>query len=43
MEGEFSSVSTPVLVSEITTLAGHLNAGYARFLALVAELDRRRG
>jgi len=43
MEGEFSSVSTPELVSEITSLAGHLNAGNARFLTLVAELDRRRG
>ncbi len=43
MEGEFSSVSTPELVSEITTLAGHLNAGNARFLALIAELDRREG
>jgi len=43
MEGEFSSVSTPELVSEITTLAGHLNAGNARFLALIAELDRRKG
>ncbi len=42
MEGEFSSVSTPELVSEITTLAGHLNAGNARFLALIAELDRRQ-
>ena len=43
MEGEFSSVSTPELVDEITTLAGHLNAANARFLALIAELDRRRG
>jgi len=43
MEGEFSTVSTPELVSEITTLAGHLNAANARFLALIAELDRRRG
>lgn len=43
MEGEFSSVSTPDLVRQITTLAGHLNAGNARFLALIAELDRRRG
>ena len=43
MNREFSAVSTPALVSEITTLAGHLNAGNARFLALVAELDRRRG
>src|SRR5688572_9979973 len=43
MEGEFSSVSTPELVDEITMLAGHLNAAHARFLSLVAELDRRRG
>ncbi len=43
MDGEFSTVSTPELVREITTLAGHLNAANARFLALVAELDRRRG
>ncbi len=43
MEGEFSSVSTPDLVDQITTLAGHLNAANARFLALIAELDRRRG
>ena len=43
MEREFSSVSTPDLVAEITILAGHLNAANARFLALVAELDRRRG
>jgi hypothetical protein len=43
MEGEFSTVSTPELVREITTLAGHLNAANARFLALIAELDRRRG
>jgi hypothetical protein len=43
MTGEFSSVSTHDLVDEITTLAGHLNAGNARFLALVAELDRRGG
>jgi len=43
MDGEFSAVSTPDLVAEITTLAGHLNAANARFLALIAELDRRRG
>jgi hypothetical protein len=43
MERDFSAVSTPDLVAEITTLAGHLNAANARFLALVAELDRRRG
>lgn len=43
MDGEFSTVSTPELVRQITTLAGHLNAGNARFLILIAELDRRRG
>lgn len=43
MDWEFSSVSTPDLVRQITTLAGHLNAGDARFLALIAELDRRQG
>jgi hypothetical protein len=43
MGAEFSSVSTPELVAEITTLAGHLNAAHARFLLLIAELDRRRG
>ena len=43
MDGCFSSVSTPELVAEITTLAGHLNAANARFLKLIAELDRRRG
>jgi hypothetical protein len=43
MEGDFSSVSTPELMRQITTLAGQLNAANARFLALIAELDRRRG
>ena len=43
MKAGFSSLSTPELVAEITTLAGHLNAANARFLALIAELDRRRG
>ena len=43
MEGDFSSVSTPELVEQITTLAGHLNAANGRFLVLIAELDRRRG
>jgi hypothetical protein len=38
-----SALSTPALVAEITTLAGHLNAANARFLALIAELERRRG
>jgi hypothetical protein len=43
MGGEFSALSTPDLVAEITTLAGHLNAANARLLALIAELDRRQG
>jgi hypothetical protein len=43
MEGEFSEVSTPDLIDQITTLAGHLNAANGRFLALIAELDRRKG
>ncbi len=43
MEADFSALPTPRLVDEITTLAGQLNAANARFLALVAELDRRRG
>lgn len=43
MDSDFSAVSTPELVDEITTLAGHLNAANARFLALLAELDRRGG
>jgi hypothetical protein len=42
MDSDFSAVSTPVLIDQITALAGHLNAANARFLALVAELDRRR-
>lgn len=43
MDSDFSAVSTPELVDEITTLAGHLNAAHARFLSLIAELDRRGG
>jgi len=43
MKDSFATVSTPELIDQITTLAGHLNAGNARFLALIAELDRRRG
>ena len=43
MEADLSALSTSTLVAEITTLAGHLNAAQARFLALVAELDRRNG
>jgi Domain of unknown function (DUF222)/HNH endonuclease len=43
MDSDFSAVSTPELVDEITTSAGHLNAAHARFLSLIAELDRRGG
>ncbi|MGH8242606.1 MAG: DUF222 domain-containing protein [Steroidobacteraceae bacterium] len=43
MNAELSLVPTPVLVDQITTLAGHLNAAHARFLALIVELDRRNG
>ena len=43
MEGAISDVSTPDLIDRITELAGHLNAANARWLALIAELDRRRG
>jgi hypothetical protein len=41
MENPISSVSTPALIDQITELAGHLNAAHARWLALIAELDRR--
>jgi hypothetical protein len=41
MDGPISSVSTPDLMSQITELAGHLNAAHARWLALIAEFDRR--
>jgi hypothetical protein len=43
MDGSFASVSTPELIDQITRLAGHLNAANARFLALIAEFDRRQG
>src|SRR5688572_8857332 len=43
MNGPFASVSTPQLIDQITQLAGHLNAANARFLALIAEFDRRQG
>jgi hypothetical protein len=43
MDGPIASVPTPQLIDQITELAGHLNAANARFLALIAELDRRRG
>jgi hypothetical protein len=41
MEEPISSVSTLELIRQITQLAGHLNAANARFLSLIAELDRR--
>jgi len=43
MDGPLSDVSTPDLIDRITELAGHLNAANARWLALIAEFDRRRG
>lgn len=43
MDGSPDRYSTPDLVNEITVLAGQLNAANARFLALIAELDRRKG
>ena len=43
MKEAISTVSTPDLIDRITELAGHLNAANARWLALIAELDRRRG
>ena len=41
MEGPISNVSTLELIDQITELAGHLNAANARWLALIAEFDRR--
>jgi uncharacterized protein DUF222/HNH endonuclease len=43
MNGPISSVSTPDLIDQITELGGHLNAAHARWFALIAEFDRRRG
>jgi hypothetical protein len=42
MDAPITEVSTPDLIDQITTLAGHLNAANARWLALIAEFDRRR-
>jgi len=39
--GGMESVPDARLEDEITTLAGHLNAATARFVALVGEYDRR--
>ena len=47
MEGTSSStgpiVSTADLAAQISELAGHLNAANRRWLALIAEFDRRQG
>ena len=37
------AVSTADLAAQITELAGHLNAANRRWLALIAEFDRRKG
>ncbi len=37
------TVSTADLAAQITELAGHLNAANRRWLALIAEFDRRKG
>ena len=41
MERAISTVATPDLIDQIAELAGHLNAAQARWLALIAEFDRR--
>ena len=41
--GPSSALSTAELASSITELAGHLNAANRRWLALIAEFDRRKG
>ena len=38
-----STLSIPELEAQITELAGHLNAANHRWLALIAEFDRRQG
>jgi Domain of unknown function (DUF222)/HNH endonuclease len=43
MESEIAALTTAELEADIRTLAGHLNAANARFLALIAEFDRRKG
>jgi hypothetical protein len=42
MDAPISEFSTAELIDRITELAGHLNAANARWLALIAEFDRRR-
>ena len=47
MEGTSSgpdpTLSTAELAASITELTGHLNAANRRWLALIAEFDRRKG
>ncbi|HQR48390.1 MAG TPA: DUF222 domain-containing protein [Steroidobacteraceae bacterium] len=38
-----AGLSTPELEAQITELSGHLNAANRRWLALIAEFDRRKG
>ena len=38
-----SGLSLAELTAEICCMAGHLNAATYRWLALIAELDRRQG
>lgn len=42
-DAELAEISVDRLEEEITTLAGHLNAGTCRWLLLIAEFDRRDG
>jgi len=41
--GTHGAVSTRELAARITELCGHLNAANRRWLALIAEFDRRKG
>lgn len=41
--GTVPSLTTQELAARITELAGHLNAANRRWLALIAEFDRRQG
>ena len=41
--GTHCAVSTRELAAQITELCGHLNAANRRWLALIAEFDRRKG
>jgi 5-methylcytosine-specific restriction endonuclease McrA len=43
MSNAGAGLSTPELEAQITELAGHLNAANRRWLALIAEFDRRKG